>query len=118
MAVKQIGVVLSFSCLLFAIIQPASAAGTKKKPTKSDPALPTVEKVLRVEVAGVVDRRSQLAETLKQQPDSAVARWQAGFVKDGDSWKSFDQPEPGTASASLLEEYRRRRDEAPQSFSG
>jgi hypothetical protein len=118
MAVKRITVVLSFSCLVFAISQPTSAAGTKKKPTKSDPALPTVEKVLRAEVAGQVDRRGQLAETLKHHADSATARWQGGFVKDGDTWRSFDESPRDSTLTGLLADYRRRREETPRSFDG
>ena len=101
-------------CGSFAL--PGWAAAPKKRPAKPDPALVTVEKVLRVEVAGEVDRRGQLAETLKEQPGSSPARWQAGFVKDGDGWRSFDEPTRDSATTKLLNEYRLRRDEAPQTF--
>ncbi len=117
MVFKRIVIVLSLGCVFFLISEPPSNAATKKT-AKSDPASSAVEKVLRAEVAGDVDRRSQLAQTLKQQPDSPPARWQAGFVKDGDSWRSFDEPSHDTASGRVLDEYRQRREEAPQSYSG
>src|SRR5262245_6417316 len=95
---------------------PATAAGKKKSAEKSDAAAAMVEKVLRSEVAGPVDRRGQLAETLKQQPDSPAARWQAGYVRDGRSWRSFDDPPHGAAQTELLEQYRLRRSEATEDF--
>src|SRR5437899_10793691 len=100
------------------IAAPSSAAEKKKTAVKPDSAPGGVEKVLRAEVTGVVDRRDQLAETLKQQPDSPAARWQAGFVKDGDSWRSFDQVWRNSATAGVLEDYRRRREETQTTFAG
>src|SRR5207302_1289697 len=44
------------------------------------------------------------------------ARWQAGFVRDGASWRSFD--ETTTGNAQVREQYLARRHEAPQSFPG
>src|SRR5262249_18486333 len=95
---------------------PAPAAGKKKSAEKSDAAAATVEKVLRSEVAEPVDRRAQLADALKQQPDSAAARWQAGFVKDGGSWRSFDEASRNSSTAGAHEDYRRRREESPNTF--
>src|SRR5262245_32346425 len=118
MAFKRVAVVLSLGCVLFVISEPFSVAETKKKAAKSDPALPKVENVLRSEVAGQVDRRGQLTETLKEQPGSTFARWQAGFVKDGDSWRSFDEPLRDSTLTGLLADYRRRREEAPRAFDG
>src|SRR5262245_39129147 len=89
----------------------ALAAGKKKTAEKPDAMAATVERVLRSEVAGPIDRRAQLAEPLKLQPDSAVARWQAGFVRDADTWRSFDGGPRGLDSAALLQEYRRRRED-------
>jgi hypothetical protein len=95
---------------------PAAAAGKKKSADKPE-AAPAVEKVLRSEVAGAVDRRGQLAETLKQQPDSPAARWQAGFVRDGNAWRSYDEPAPNDAQVRSSDEYRRRRQETSHDFS-
>jgi hypothetical protein len=117
MAFERVAVVLSLGCVLVLIGQSPSAAATKKKAARSDPALPTVEKVLRAEVAGGTDRREQLAATLKEYPDSVPARWQAGFVKVGDSWRSFDEVRHSD-SAGLSEEYRRRREDASKTFPG
>src|SRR4029450_12619889 len=85
-------VLLMLGCWFWFPSEHASAAAKKKSAEKPDAAAATVEKVLRAEVAGAGDRRQQLAEALKQQPDSPAARWQAGFVKEGDSWRSFDGP--------------------------
>lgn len=91
---------------------PARAKHTAGKKTfvKPDPA---VEKVLRAEVAGPVNRREQLADALSQRPDSASARWQAGFVKVADSWRSFDELPTAKDQSDPLEQYRRHRNEAP-----
>jgi hypothetical protein len=100
------------------VVTPASAAAKKKSANKPDPAITAVEKVLRSEVAGPVDRRGQLADTLKQQPDSGAARWQAGFVRDGKLWRSFDNPAPPVGGSEFVAEYNHRRDETPQTFAG
>ena len=94
-------------------------AATPKKTGKSDdPGRETVEKVLRAEVAGQVDRRGQLAETLERDPNSAAARWQAGFVRDGDAWRSFDATVSVAAESESLKRYRLRREDAPVTFAG
>src|SRR5689334_17563720 len=116
MAFTRVAVVLSLGCVFLAIGQPRSIAAPKKKAPKIDPALPAVEKVLRAETAGPIDRHGQLAAALKQHPDSAAARWQAGFVKDGGSWRSFDDFVRGPAAARIREEYRRHREQAAQDF--
>jgi hypothetical protein len=118
MDMKPVAIVLLLGCGLLVIRQPASAAGRKKVAEKTDPAARAVKRVLRAEVAGEVDRRWQLAETLKQQPDSAPARWQAGFVNDSGVWKSFDELPRATAEAELFKQYRVRRDEAQETFAG
>src|SRR5262249_22770263 len=69
-----------------------AGAEAKKRAPGKDAGLASVEKVLRAEVSGSVDRRSELAAAIAQHPDSAAARWQAGFVRNGDSWRSFDEP--------------------------
>jgi hypothetical protein len=93
----------------------SSAAAKKASMQPSDPARAAVEKVLRAELVGEVDRRDQLADTLRSQPDSAAARWQAGYVRDGKSWRSFDDP---PSDADRLAQYRLRREGAPQTFAG
>ncbi|HEY2252591.1 MAG TPA: hypothetical protein VGH74_16070, partial [Planctomycetaceae bacterium] len=86
-----------------ALVSGASlAAGKKKTADKADPALPVVERVLRSEADGPsadgrsanrpVDRREQLATALEQNPDSEAARWQSGFIRAGNQWRSFDEP--------------------------
>lgn len=116
MAFKRVAVVLSLGCGLLFIGQSPSAAGTKKKPMKPEPALPAVEKVLKAEVAGEVDRRDQLADTLKQYPDSAAARWQAGFVREGNIWHSFDAPNSSGVNSDSWREYVSRREHASEAY--
>jgi len=103
---------------LLLVAEPSFAVGKKKTGGKADPAVGTVEKVLRAEVAGQIDRRGQLVSTLEQNPDSGAARWQSGFVRDGNHWRSFDEALPSTAASELLDEYRARRQEAAQNSSG
>ncbi|MBI3864424.1 MAG: hypothetical protein HY290_21285, partial [Planctomycetia bacterium] len=77
----------------------ACAAG-KEASSKADPGRPAVERVLRAEVAGPVDRRELLAGALKEHASSPLVRWQAGFVRDGKSWRSFDEsPAAGSAAS-------------------
>lgn len=94
-----------------------SAAGKKNSP-KSDPGLATAEKVLRAEVAGQVDRRDQLAGALRELTDSPAVRWQAGFVRDGNSWHSFDESSTAAKDVALLAEYQSQRREAANDFAG
>ncbi|MGE5194341.1 MAG: polymorphic toxin-type HINT domain-containing protein [Deltaproteobacteria bacterium] len=109
---------LTLISIISLVAAPAFAAGNKKSAAKPDPVPGAVERVLRAEVAGAVDRRTQLAETLKQHPNSAPARWQAGFVKDGNSWRSYDALPGETKAGDLLDQYRHRRGEAPLTFRG
>jgi hypothetical protein len=101
--------------IVLLVAAPASPAG-KKSAAKPDLALSAVEKVLRAETAGEVDRRGQLAETLNQQADAPAARWQAGFVRDGNSWRSFDSPLSAASTDELMAQYRSRRDDVPESY--
>lgn len=116
MPAKPAAIALLLGCAFFLTGQAAFAAGTKKKSGKSDPASPAVEKVLRSEVVGKTDRREQLAEVLARYPDSQRARWQAGFIKEGSSWRSFESAAPD--AIGNREEYLRRREAAPQTYEG
>jgi hypothetical protein len=93
----------------------SSAAG-KRPATKSDAAAAEVEAVLRDEAAGRVDRRERLASTLARHPDSALARWQAGFVREGKSWQPFEKPQSPAVDDDSLERYRERREAAAKTF--
>lgn len=93
-------------------------AGKKKSVEKTDTSVPAVESVLRAEVAGEVDRRTQLATTLEQNPDSKTARWQAGFVQNGIQWRSFDAQPHEQADLEIYAQYRKRREDAPKTFAG
>jgi hypothetical protein len=91
------------------VADPACGADKKKAASKADPALATVEKVLRAESAGEIDRRAQLAETLNHHPDSAAARWQAGFIREGQEWIAYDDSSRTESSEKVLSIYRQRR---------
>jgi len=98
---------------------PVVVVGAEKKSTpKSDPASSVVERVLRAEIAGPVDRRIELADAVREQPDSSLARWQSGFVRSGNQWRSFDEPVPATVAIDLLEKYRSRRRDAAATPAG
>jgi hypothetical protein len=93
-------------------------AATPKKAEKNDSARLGVEKVLRAEIAGAVNRREQLAQAIKAQPDSPFAHWQSGFVRDGKTWKSFDEPNPSGANSDSRQDYVSRRQQAEKTFQG
>jgi hypothetical protein len=116
MACKRLAVVLSLDCVLFVISQSPSIAGTRKAAGKPDSAAETVEKVLRAEAAGQVDRRALLADALKARSDSPTARWQAGFVRAGKSWRSFDETDSTAANSDIRRQYLARRGEAAKTF--
>ncbi len=92
------------------------AAGKKATP-KADPGLAAVEKVLRAEVAGPVDRRERLAGALQEVADSPSVRWQAGFVRDSNSWKAFDEARDSASNSAVLTEYQSLRRQAGPAFS-
>jgi hypothetical protein len=92
------------------LVTSSSFAAGKKAVAKPDPVAAAVETVLREETAGPVNRRQRLTESLASHPDSAVARWQAGFVRDGQVWRSFDDPQPVQRDDEALERYLLRRE--------
>lgn len=114
MALKPVGIFLLLGCGILVSSQALSTAGTKKKTEKNDPAARTVEKVLRAEVAGQVDRREQLADTLQAQPDSAAARGQAGFVRNGKQWVRFEDFSPMVPPSESLSAYLEQRARTPR----
>src|SRR5579862_3777801 len=86
-----------------------ASAAEKKGASKADPAQRAVEKLLRAEVAGLVDRRAQLADLLQAHPESPTAHWHAGFIRDGKSWRSFEVPVGTDSSSATLAEYLAQR---------
>jgi hypothetical protein len=99
-------VFLAGSMVLCAAALPAA---DRKISSKVDPTRLGVEKSLRAEVTGPVDRRAQLAEVLEKHPDSSVARWQAGFICDGSSWRSFDESPSTSSGSEILKDYQTHR---------
>src|SRR5215470_15600073 len=115
MACKRVAVILSLGFGLLLIGQPASDAATRKK-AGDDASAKSVEKVLRAEAAGQVDRRALLADALKGKSDSPAARWQAGFVRVGKSWRSFDETSSTATASDIRRQYLTRRGEAAKTF--
>ncbi|MBI3866719.1 MAG: hypothetical protein HY290_32965 [Planctomycetia bacterium] len=101
---------------VFGLISLPGLAATPKKPEKPDSARASVEKVLRVEIAGRVDRREQLTGTLKALPESSLARWQAGFVRTASTWQSYDAASTSGADHDSRRDYSSRREQAGKTF--
>src|SRR5262245_51549199 len=95
-----------------------SAAGKKKRADKPDPARTVIESVLKAEFAGPVDRRRELEKTIAASSDSAGARGQGGYARDGGLWRSYDDPPLAAAGMNHLAEYRARRETALQTPRG
>ena len=93
----------------------ALAAAPKKFP-KSRPGRNAVDSVLRSEVAGEVNRREKLCGALEELSDSSAVRWQAGFIRDGKSWRSFDEFPEDSPDSKVLSEYLSRRRDASHDF--
>jgi hypothetical protein len=103
-------VVLALVFPIVSLCFSALSAAPKKFP-KADSGRDAVDNVLRSEVVGEVNRRKKLGAVLEELPDSPAVRWQAGFIRDGKSWRSFDEfPEDSSDSKDLAEYLSRRRD--------
>ena len=100
---------------VFLISGVSLAAGKKKSPDGSHPDEGAVNKVLRAEVVGQIDRRSLLADMLRDQPDSSIARWQAGYIRVGKSWQPFEAT-PAAPDSGPVAEYVSQRDQTPATF--
>src|SRR5207302_6691974 len=62
--------------------------------------------------------RGKLAAAVQENSDSRAARWQSGFVQNGKSWLSFDEPPSSDPSSGILEAYQSRRREASRTSAG
>jgi len=79
-------------------------------PTETTPA-GLVQAALRSELDGPSEnRKSLLDQALKLDPNFAPARWQSGFVKWDDEWRTFEQISRIVKGDEQLAEYRKRRD--------
>ena len=100
------------SCAILTISSPSFAA---KKMARKETTTAVVERVLRDESAGPTDRRYRLADTLDRArnreltPGFALAHWQAGFVRTGKEWRSYDDEAPSNADSEKLRLYREER---------
>jgi hypothetical protein len=93
----------------------AWAAAPRKQP-KADPGREAAETVMRAELTGQVDRKARLADAIRELPDSPLVRWQAGFVRESDSWIAFDATSLTDSGNSLLADYESRRRDAQATF--
>ena len=92
---------------------PSLSAAGKKTAARSDPAAGMVESVLRADGSDPVDRRVLLADILRDHPESPAARWQAGFVRVGDSWQPAEEPVQAPSNNAQLREYQDQRARTP-----
>jgi hypothetical protein len=103
------------------MLKPAFAA---TKTAKKETTTAVVERVLRDESTGPTDRRDRLADTLERARNReptlgiALAHWQAGFVRTGKAWRSYDDEAPSTADFEKLQLYRKERANTPQTGEG
>lgn len=78
-----------------------------------------VKKTLTAEEKGeAVARDARLAKVIESAPDYAPARWAAGYVEHEGKWLKFDTAATSQAENEKLAEYRRLRDETPDSALG
>src|SRR4051794_26354537 len=94
---------------VIAAAAPLAAQSPVRKSAKADAAQRAIEQVLLRETASRVDRREELGDAMRQQPDSDQLRWQSGYIRDGRIWRSFDALGASSADAEKLVEYRERR---------
>jgi hypothetical protein len=78
------------------------------RPGAADPAAEAVAAVLKSEALAPIDRRPLLAGALAEYPNSEPARWQAGYVRDGEVWRAFEEP-PDSGDRERLDAYLSRR---------
>jgi len=114
---RRLFVCATFASLGLCGLASAAAPAGKKSASIRDAANDVVDKVLRAELQGPVDRRAALQGPSQELPASQVARWQAGFVRDGDAWQSADQPASLT-NTEAWKRYRIERQQAPQTAAG
>lgn len=62
-----------------------------------------------------VDRRQELQADLKQDSATSSTRWQAGYVRIGESWRPAEE---SVATSALMDEYQAQRVSAPKSAEG
>jgi hypothetical protein len=97
----------------------ASTASAATKAERARAASEAVETALRCEVEGKNSERTRLLESaLEQVPEFPPALWQTGHVQARNEWLKFDELPGLLADDQRLAEYRRRRDEAPNTAEG
>lgn len=107
------------TCLLLGLCLSLSAAhGAKPGGTSAADDQSEVARVLQNEIGGPSDRRAALGKLLQLPSVSEAVQWQAGFVRDGEEWRSFDASATSLRAQERLEEYRARREAAPATREG
>lgn len=82
-------------------------AAAEKAPTAES----LVQAALVADAAGNADERARLlAEALKRDPNSALARWQSGHLQVGGKWLTVDDAARHFADNGRLALYRQKRD--------
>jgi hypothetical protein len=104
--------------LTLAMLSIPARGAAPKKTEKADSGRAAAEKALRAEVSGEINRRDKLVEALRELPDSPFLRWQAGFVRAGKMWSSYDEPRSPDTLSTVRDEYKSRRRDAQQTFAG
>jgi hypothetical protein len=103
--------------LILSLAGTAASAATKAERTRA--ASRAVEEALRCEIHGANEYRAELLESaLEQVPDFAPALWQTGHVRHQNKWLPFDELPELLADDHRLAEYRRRREETPDTVDG
>jgi len=78
-----------------------------------------VQKALRCEISGQDEDRNELLQSaLDQMADYPPALWQTGQVRHQDKWLKFDELPDLLADDNRLAEYRRRREQTPNTAEG
>jgi hypothetical protein len=98
--------------LIAVAVLPAVAG---KRGRESNSVNERVREAMEAELRGAAaDRAAALASAIEAAPDDAAARWQAGFVKQGDEWMPHEAVAKEAVGDERLKEYTKRRDKAAE----
>ncbi|HVV99361.1 MAG TPA: hypothetical protein VHB77_03405, partial [Planctomycetaceae bacterium] len=106
---------MSRSPTAWLVVVAAGLSGTwlearpKPRAERRDSGADEVKLVLQREQNAPIDRRAELQDVLKRQPDLGEARWQSGYVDVGGAWQSY-AARPKAVLLANLERYRQERE--------
>ena len=107
-AVSGIVLLTALSVCAAAALPAEPAASVEPKVESPDP----VQAALVAEAAGNRElRRELLREAIKRAPDSSLAHWCAGEVRQDGRWLSLEEAQRQAAADPRLAEYRKLRDQ-------